>query len=220
MPITTAQIRGARGLLNWSQQDLAERTGISSTSIGNIENGQTLPRESTLIAIEKAFTDAGIEFMANDGMRRKAGEVQIFNGRSGYLEFFEEVYKTIELTGIREVFVCNVDERKFAKWHGSMGDKHLDRMNDMRDVKYKILTQEGDDYFPAKDYAEYRWLQKQLFSSVPFYVFGKKLGIILFDNEPTIIVLDYPAVTEAYKLQFKGMWESAIDPFKSKKHTA
>lgn len=212
MPITTAQIRGARGLLNWSQQDLAERTNISATSIGNIENGQTLPRESTLIAIEKAFTDSGIEFLPNDGMRRRAGEVQIFQGRTGFLKFFETVYNTIAETGIKEVLVCNVDERKFAKWHGASGDEHIDRMNTTKDISYKVLSQEGDDYFPAAGYAEYRWLPKALFSSVPFYVFGKKLGIIIFDNEPTIIVLDYPAVTEAYKLQFKAMWDNAIKP--------
>ncbi len=212
MPITTAQIRGARGLLNWSQHDLAERTGISSTSIGNIENGQTLPRESTLTALEKAFADAGIEFLPNDGMRRKAGEVKVFTGRNGYMQFFEEVYKTITQSGINDVYVCNVDERKFAKWHGTMGEEHLSRMSQMKDVHYSILSQEGDDYFPAADYAEYRWLPRALFSSVPFYVFGRKLGIIIFDSEPTIIVLDYPAVTEAYKLQFMAMWNTAIIP--------
>ena len=43
MSISTAQMRGARGLLNWGQNDLSDRTGISTTSLGSIENGITIP---------------------------------------------------------------------------------------------------------------------------------------------------------------------------------
>ena len=66
MSITTAQIRGARGILNWSQQDLAQRTGISATSIGAIENGQTTPRASTLETIRATFERNSIELFLND----------------------------------------------------------------------------------------------------------------------------------------------------------
>jgi len=75
--ITTAQIRGARGVLNWSQGDLSERTGISATSIGSIENGLTQPRDSTLQLIQKAFEDSGIEFLPDEGIKKKSGEVRV-----------------------------------------------------------------------------------------------------------------------------------------------
>jgi hypothetical protein len=48
-----------------------------------------------------------------------------------------------------------------------------------------------------------------LFSSVPFYIYGKKLAIILFNPEPTVIVLNYAAAAEAYAMQFRAMWEQA-----------
>ena len=95
MSITTAQIRGARGILNWSQGDLASRTGISATSIGSIENNQTTPRASTLQNIQRAFEDAGIEFMGQDGVRLKTGNVRVLTGREGYIEFFTEVYDAL-----------------------------------------------------------------------------------------------------------------------------
>src|SRR3989339_2194432 len=210
MSITTAQIRGARGILNWSQSDLAERTGISATSIGSIEKGQSQPRESTLQAIQKAFEASGIEFLGKDGVRIKTGEVRVFTGRSGYLEFFEDIYDTLDREG-GTVYVSNVDERKFVKWHGDMGDYHLEKMSGLKQkVNYKILIQEGDTYFPASDYSEYKWISREHFTTVPFYVYGKKLGIILFENEPTIILLDYPAVAQAYRLQFSAMWEDAL----------
>jgi transcriptional regulator with XRE-family HTH domain len=211
MSITTAQIRGARGILHWSQSDLAERTGISATSIGSIENGQSKPRTSTLETIKKAFEDTGIEFIGQEGVRLKTGDVRILKGRSGYLDFFNEVYKVLgEEAG--EVLVSNVDERKFAKWHGDHADEHLKRMSALTGIEYKILIQEGDTFFPAHGYAKYKWLPREQFSSVPFYVFGKKLAIMLFDNEPVVILLNYPAVAEAYRKQFQAMWDAAIVP--------
>lgn len=212
MTISTAQIRGGRGILNWSQGDLADRTGISATSIGSIENGQSKARASTLATIRKAFEDAGLEFIGLEGVRIKTGDVRILKGRTGYLDFFNEVYNVLSQQEEGEVLVSNVDERKFAKWHGDHADKHLKKMSTFKDINYKILLQEGDTYFAANDYAEYRWLPREQFSSVPFYVFGRKLGIMLFDGEPLIILLNYPAVAEAYRKQFYAIWDIASEP--------
>lgn len=211
MSITTAQIRGARGILDWSQSDLSQRTGISATSIGSIENNQSTPRASTLDTIRKAFENGGIEFIGTDGVRLRSGDVRVYVGQEGYISFFDEVYREME-AGYRYIYVSNVDERMFVKWHGELGDDHIDNMANVKDVERKILIREGDDFFPAGEFAEYRWIPKADFSSVPFYVFGRKLGIILFENEPKIIVLDYPAITDAYKKQFISMWENSIEP--------
>lgn len=206
-------MRGARGLLNWSQQDLSNRTDISSTSIGSIENGLSTPRENTLIAIKKAFEDAGIEFMPNDGVRKRTSEIKLFQGRSGFWEFYQDIYNTLrEKSG--EVVVSNVDERQFEKWLGTANlATHIDRMKDIQGVSYKILIKEGDTYYLATpDYSEYRWMPKDLFASIPFYVYGDKLAILLFSDEPTVILLDYPSVAEAYRSQFDAIWAISFKP--------
>lgn len=211
MTITTAQMRGARGLLNWSQQDLSERTDISSTSIGSIENGLSSPRDSTLAAICKAFEDAGIEFTSNDGVRKKSSSIHTFVGRQGFIDFYEDIYNTAK--GFKGTFlVNNVDETKFLKWGKDILEPHSLRMKELGTVDYKILVKEGDLNFAASEYAEYRWLPKDMFASVSFYVYGSKLGIILFENEPTVLVLDYPAITDAYKKQFEAFWELSRAP--------
>lgn len=213
--ITTAQIRGARGILGWSQGDLAERTGISATSIGSIENGLTQPRDSTVQLIQKAFEDSGIEFLPNDGIRKKSGEVKIFQGRTEFWQFFEDVYQTLRDEG-GEVVVHNVDERKFEKWLGNENlETHIARMKNTKGLSYRILLKEGDTYFLATpDYSQYKWIPSTFFSSVPFYVYGQKLAILLFDAEPTVIVLEYPSVAEAYRLQFELFWDMAKEPEK------
>lgn len=213
MTITAAQIRGARGILNWTQGDLAERTEISATSIGSIESGATQPRESTLTVIQKVFEDAGIEFTENDGVRVKTGDVKVYKGRQGFVDFYEDIYNTLKETP-GEVVVSNVDERDFEKWlPADRVEKHFVRMQETEGVSYKILLREGDKYFLASSkYAEYRWIPKGLFSSVPFYVYDGKLAIILFGAEPTVIVLNYPAVADAYRAQFDALWDAALPP--------
>ncbi len=220
MTITTAQMRAARGLLNWSQQDLSERTDISATSIGSIENGISSPRESTLAAIRKAFEDAGIEFMANDGVRKRSGQIQTFQGRSGFWDFYRDIHKTLtEKPG--EVVVSNVNERLFEKWLGEENLKtHIAIIKDIKGLNYRILIREGDHYFlGTPDFSEYRWMPKDEFASVPFYVYGDKLAILLFNDEPTVIIMDYPNVAEAYRAQFNAMWSTALTP-DNKKQTA
>lgn len=213
MTITTAQIRGARGILNWSQSDLAERTGISATSIGSIENGQSTPRENTLKAIRQAFEYAGIEFLGKEGVRLRRNDIHVYEGKNNFWGFYEDVYQTIK-DHPGTIMVSNANEREFKNWLTSEQiEIHTKRMTALDNVHYKIMIQEGDTYFLASsDYAEYKWMPKDQFASVPFYVYGDKLAILLFKDEPTVIVINYPSVAEAYRVQFMAMWAAGSTP--------
>jgi transcriptional regulator with XRE-family HTH domain len=63
--ITSAQIRAARGLLNWSRKDLAEKSGVSFASMMRLESFDGVPSSNvkTLDALKKAFEEAGVEFI-------------------------------------------------------------------------------------------------------------------------------------------------------------
>ena len=213
MSITTAQIRGARGILNWSQSELAERTGISATSIGSIENGISSARANTLITIRKAFEDAGIEFIGLDGVRIRNGDIRIFQGKESFMEFFDHVYETVKNKS-GEIFVSNVSERKFIKLAGERADEHMQRMAQLKGLSFKVLLKEGDQDFAASQYVEYKWMKKEFFASVPFYVFDKQLAIILLEDEPRILLLQYPAIADAFRLQFLAMWHTAMVPMR------
>lgn len=64
--ITPRQIRAARALLGWSQQELADRAIISLNALVRLENEKVDPRVSTVTAIETALRKAGIEFLGSD----------------------------------------------------------------------------------------------------------------------------------------------------------
>jgi PAS domain S-box-containing protein len=63
--LTGAQIRAARGILNWSVRDLAEATAISPSTIRRLEETDGVshvPKESAL-EIKNSLRSAGIEFL-------------------------------------------------------------------------------------------------------------------------------------------------------------
>jgi transcriptional regulator with XRE-family HTH domain len=66
--ITTQQLRAARGLLGWSQSELAERAGLSLPTVKRVETG-TGPRVSddARAKLERALEAAGIEFLDENG---------------------------------------------------------------------------------------------------------------------------------------------------------
>jgi transcriptional regulator with XRE-family HTH domain len=65
--ITREQCRAARGLLDWSQADLAEAALIGIVTVRQFETGAHEPRRLTLHAIRRAFEEAGVEFIDGDG---------------------------------------------------------------------------------------------------------------------------------------------------------
>ena len=60
--ITAKQVRAARALLGWSQQELADRALVSGNAVVRLERGDD-SRSSTVGNIEKALRDAGVEFI-------------------------------------------------------------------------------------------------------------------------------------------------------------
>jgi transcriptional regulator with XRE-family HTH domain len=64
--MTPAQSRAARGLLDWSQTELAEGSNLSESTIRDFEKGRRTPTETNISAIQRVFEDAGVEFL-DDG---------------------------------------------------------------------------------------------------------------------------------------------------------
>ncbi len=63
--ISSSQIRAARAIINAKQSELAKAAGISLATLNNIERGIGDPRTSTLDAIERALSGAGVEITGN-----------------------------------------------------------------------------------------------------------------------------------------------------------
>jgi transcriptional regulator with XRE-family HTH domain len=64
--ITGSQLRAARALLDWTQDDLAERSGVTAQTIRLFEAGNRRPYRQTVDQLKSALEEAGIEFLVSD----------------------------------------------------------------------------------------------------------------------------------------------------------
>jgi transcriptional regulator with XRE-family HTH domain len=67
--LAPAQIRAARALLGWRQEDLAKASGVGIATIQRIERSNELMVSgyvSTLVRLQRAFETAGVEFIGSD----------------------------------------------------------------------------------------------------------------------------------------------------------
>ena len=61
LQVSSAQIRAARGLLNWTIRDLAAKAGVHRNTITRMEADE-VSHGPTIAAIVRALEDGGVEF--------------------------------------------------------------------------------------------------------------------------------------------------------------
>jgi transcriptional regulator with XRE-family HTH domain len=61
--ISSAQARGARALLGWTQDEVTERAGVTHRTLSLFESGLRSPHRRTLMKIKAAFEDSGVVFV-------------------------------------------------------------------------------------------------------------------------------------------------------------
>jgi len=59
------QLRAARALLGWSQQELARHANVAASTVADFERGQRVPISDNLEALRTALEKAGIAFLPN-----------------------------------------------------------------------------------------------------------------------------------------------------------
>lgn len=218
--ITAAQLRAARGLVDWTRNELAKAANISPETVKNIEHGIFRPQEETAERIVRTFKAQGVEFTDNEGVRLYKDSVVRYEGVEGFKRFIDDVYEEAKQPysakgGDKPMYISNVDDRLFGKYLGEYFAHHVQRMNALKNITMHILIQERPTTLLPEEsrqsYREYRKLAMVSVGNVPFYVYGDKLGILTFEGEnaPQIVVLHSALAAKAYREQFDVMWAHA-----------
>lgn len=203
------QIKAARALLDWSQDDLANQSGLSVNTIRKLELGYISPRGRTSNAIRRAFENNGLEFLEPDGVRHRPEDITIYQGLDGLQAFFDDVYHFARKNGGELLCVCASEKPYIGP---TDCDIHIERMTKIKDtVSAKCILTGDDTKVYCTSYSEYRQLSKHYVNSVPFYVYDDKYAFFVFEADPSpkIIVTRSPVVSQAFRLQFYSMWDKA-----------
>ena len=213
--ISSRQIRAARGLLEWTGKDLAEKLSMMPATISKIEADLVKPTEDSLFRISDIFDKHGVEFLEGDGVKMRQHEIRVFSGKAGYRQFLDHAFLTLKNGGRIRQF--NLSDSTNLSFVDDYGQAHLSRMKMIDDLDAKVLTTEGDTEFPAS-YCTYRWISKDDADMAPFYLYNDYVVLPMYESshKREWISINSKLLAERYTKQFDKFWANASVPKKAK----
>jgi len=207
--LTIEQCRGARGLLGWTQQDLADASGLSKTAINNFEKGHSDIKAESLRAIRMAFESAEIEFLPQDGLRKKSEDVRILKGPNAISDILDDISKTISICG-SEILISNVDSSLSSHIPTQKLFDHIEFLK-TNNIRERILCTEGTKNVLSPN-DECRWLPvESIKGRMITFIYGTKVAFQLWDQSMIIIVNSADA-TQAETKRFEHLWSISAKP--------
>jgi len=207
--ISASQIRAARGLLYWSQEELAEASKLSIATIRKIESGHISPRDKTMGAIISALEQANIEFLSM-GVRLKNNNIVLLQGDDCYLQLLDDIYHTTK-SGKQEVLFMYADNRL-------VNEEEIESLVRIRKngVKWRFLSEEGNTHihYPLE---EFRWLPKKFFKRNIQIIYSSKIALgFKIDKARNltteILIIDSAPLAESTRNAFEFIWEGCRKP--------
>lgn len=215
MAITGRQIRGARGLLGWSMEDLAAKADLTRITIRQIEGETVQPQEKTLNKLFGLFDKHGIEFLPEEGIKIRKQETRTYSGKAGYRQLLDHVYETLKDGGVLRQF--NYGDNRYAPYEETFVAEHISRMAEIDDLDAKVLEPSGETQNPVS-YCSYRILEKKFTGMAPWYLYGDFLVLSLNEagGKREFVTVQSKLLAERYLREFDIFWNLSA-PLKRKK---
>jgi predicted transcriptional regulator len=208
--INFRQIKAARALLDWSQDDLAAATELAVATIRKIESGSLSPRHSTIATIRAILESQRIEFMPSSGVRLRDNDISTIEGDDSYVQLSEDMIQTMRHNQ-GDILFLYADHRVDTEAEDLATQKLWKTCNNWR-----LIIEENNThlYFPLD---KYRVLPKKFFKRNFQVIYGNKVALATEVDHTTnttkkIIVIESPAVAEAHRHLFNFIWESCRKP--------
>jgi transcriptional regulator with XRE-family HTH domain len=209
--VSAQQVKAARALLNWKQEDLAAASCMSLSAIRSFEIGYA-PRISTTIAICKAIENAGIEFIEDDGVKRSNPEIKLYRGSDSCDEFFDNVFRTVKKQD-SEVIVFVKEHEALTQSCGVPRRTNLERLETIsNEVTVKCLVLDVLTTPLCSSAIEFRLSSQQIIGPSSVLVYGNKYATIIPEGRQDFIihVFSIVTVTLGYREQFLSLWDASM----------
>lgn len=215
--ITREQMKAARALLDWSQKELAEKSGVSEPTIKLIETAKIHSKPDTLLQIQESIESAGIEFLSQNGVRFREDLVTVLEKENEkdniYLRLLDDMYYTLK-DNYGEVLHSFIDN--------SLSPSEVlekEKLLRLRGITFRHLVRYGDTHltYPSD---EYRYLPKGSYINNPVTVYGDKISFNVqsktHKNENAIIIIKNQQIAEIKRREFEILWGYGEKPHKKK----
>lgn len=206
--ITVKQLKAARALLGWSQQELGEHAGLSQTAIANIETMRHRPTEAHLRHLREACETAGIQFIEG-GVRERSDFIKFISGPNYRLTMIDYIFAKLVANQQSEYLVSGVDTTLLTDDELAGVAMHVQRLQ-AAGLSQRVLVREGTKAEQVSGPPSwYRALPAAMFSATtPCFVFADRYAMMLYDKQQVVIIRN-AALADDQKRKFNMLWENA-----------
>lgn len=210
LQICASQTKAARAMLGWSQEELAQVTGLSVNTIRNFEMGY-IPRGSTAEVIRRTLENAGMEFLDCEGIKRRSDDVKIIHGPECCDILFEDVLQTIGKRG-GEIAAYIETPEILAQSLGSTKPDGHDRLEKLASLtEMKCLLSAEFESLCSMSRIKFRMISKQAAGPVSYFIYGDKHSLVLPEGNDTFrfIVIKSCGLALSCRNHFLTLWDTA-----------
>lgn len=211
--ISVGQIKAARGLLEWTQADLAKITGLHINAINNVERRHGLPRQETIELIQQAFEENNIRFKGTTGVElvQETLDIRKVVGPDFIRIMTDDILLTLKKPD-DEIIAVLPDEKLFL-FDRKQNDRYY-RAQLRLGFKHRLIlsTAEGESYAAQKDV---RFLPEAILGKISYQVYGNKFVLINWESLELVIIRS-ATLAQSFRRQFDYLWHQA-EPYKKKK---
>lgn len=205
MFISIQQVKAARALLDWTQDDLAAQAGIDVNRLRGFESGRTKPLE-VVEAVHEALSRGGILFL-DEGVQRQKFQIRVYEGEDCYLRLMDDAFHALSKNK-GEFLLSGADERRSTQ-------EVTERTRAMRKagIQMRFLVKDQNTFLMGP-LEEYRWLNDELYVDGDVKViFGDTIAYLMtWQKTPRVVILDDKIIAEENRRTFNYLWRLSSKP--------
>ncbi|MBO7484015.1 MAG: helix-turn-helix domain-containing protein [Alphaproteobacteria bacterium] len=206
--ICLEQLKAARSLLNWSQEDLAKKSGYSLATINNIERGQYNAHSTTMADIVQTFEQAGVQFIDGPGVKIEEADFRIkaYEGEQAIRYLFSKIGLALEESENEGLYISGIDE-SFLKQKTTEKDLKVLFKRLGKKIPVRILCHKNQS-----DALGFLNFQKKIVSDmiplIPCFIYRNRVALVILQNPTHVTILYNESLAEVYKALFDHLWKT------------
>lgn len=210
--ISPRQIRAARGLIGWSQTDLAKAANISRSTIAAIENGSGNPTVDMMSRIRTVFEAKQVEFLTQEGVRFREPTILYDDAPGANRRLLDDVFAVAQAyhqkSGLNDILIYGLREDDAQYSVGDYLSEHIDRLQSIG-LSEKILCAPSTKTYVAPQ-SWYRRLPERTEQNLllPVMVYGDKLAVVQWHPQESVVIVDSKPMADAFRAMFQHIWSS------------
>jgi len=206
--ITPRQIRAARGLIGWTQADLARAAKISRATIAAIEKNDANPTPDVRKKISEVFDDAQVEFLPQEGVRFRGPTIYLDDQPGANRRLLEDILTSSSefkfRQNINEILIYGLREEDSENSVGDYLPEHIERL-EQAGLQEKILCGSSTSNFVAP-LSWYRKLPTLNAIQSPIHIYADKVALVQWSPKEQVFVLENKPIADAVRSMFNQIW--------------